>query len=133
MSATIKACGQWQLAIELLTVASCQMIQPSIDTLALKKEWFKVCALGMNFTRCILGMTSMVGLHITSEIQWHTMCGFFSVLDLCVLIFEKPTFQFVVGSLMIITLYPDEPTTKISKKKQSTKPYSIDYTRMSPL
>lgn len=43
MSATIKACGQWQLAIELLTVASCQMIQPSIDTWALKK---------MNGLRC---------------------------------------------------------------------------------
>lgn len=32
----------------------------------------------------------MVGLHITSEIQWHTMCGFFFCLGLIyVLVFEK--------------------------------------------
>lgn len=73
----------------------------------------------------------MVGLQITSEIQWHTMRGFFQSWTCVFLSSKSPTFQFVVGSLMVITLYPDEPTTKISKK-QSTKPYSKDYTRMIP-
>ena len=75
MSATIKACGQWQLAIELLTMASCQMIQPSIDTW----PWIKWAGVRLNeFHQIYLRKsTSMVGLQITvvRSSGYVTMCG----------------------------------------------------------
>ena len=105
VSATIKACGQWQLAIELLTMASCQMIQPSIDTW----PWIKWAGVCLNEVHQIYlrKSTSMVGLQITGvrSSGYVTICGMSFSLGLfgaSYLHFSSPRFHIQYGWIWVM-------------------------------